>query len=35
MIIAGIVTLVQMFSIGPVGGKVPTLWEPLRAFLEY
>ena len=23
MIIAGIVTLVQMFSIGPIGGKVP------------
>jgi len=23
MIIAGIVTLIQLFSIGPVGGKVP------------
>ena len=26
MLVAGIVTLVQLFSIGPVGGKVPVLW---------
>lgn len=35
MIMAGIVTLVQMFSIGPVGGKVPDrygniVWFPWR-----
>ena len=27
MIIAGIVTLIQLFSIGPVGGKVPIIME--------
>lgn len=33
MIIAGIVTLVQMFSIGPVGGKVPIVMGTSSGFL--
>ena len=34
MIIAGIVTLVQMFSIGPVGGKVPIVMGTSSGFLK-
>ena len=33
MIIAGVVTLVQMFSIGPVGGKVPIVMGTSSGFL--
>lgn len=33
MIMAGIVTLVQMFSIGPVGGKVPIVMGTSSGFL--
>ena len=33
MIIAGIVTLVQMFSIGPIGGKVPIVMGTSSGFL--
>lgn len=33
MIIAGIVTLIQMFSIGPVGGKVPIVMGTSSGFL--
>lgn len=35
MIIAGVVTLVQMFSIGPVGGKCRSLWERHPDFSEF
>ena len=35
MLIAGIVTLVQVFTIGPVGGKPPSLWEPVPVLLAY
>lgn len=35
MIIAGIVTLIQLFSIGPVGGKVPLLWVQALDLSEY
>ena len=30
MLVAGIVTLVQVFTIGPVGGKLPIVMEWLR-----
>ena len=33
MVIAGIVTLVQLFSIGPVGGKVPIIMGTSSGFL--
>lgn len=26
MLVAGIVTLIQLYAIGPVGGKVPITW---------
>ncbi len=29
MLVAGIVTLVQLFAIGPVGGKAPSSWVPV------
>ena len=31
MFVAGIVTLVQLYGLGPVGGKVPSSWAPARA----
>ena len=30
MLIAGIVTLIQLFAIGPVGGKFQLLWEQVQ-----
>ena len=33
MIIAGIVTLIQLFSIGPVGGKVPIIMGTSSGFI--
>ena len=33
MTVAGIVTLVQMFSIGPIGGKVPIVMGTSSGFL--
>ncbi len=33
MLIAGIVTLIQMFSIGPIGGKVPIIMGTSSGFL--
>lgn len=35
MIIAGIVTLIQLFSIGPVGGKVPIIMGTSSGFIRY
>ena len=36
MLIAGIVTLIQLFSIGPVGGgKFQLLWEQVLDLSEY
>lgn len=35
MLVAGIVTLVQLFAIGPVGGKVPIIMGPAPALSEY
>ena len=35
MTVAGIVTLVQMFSIGPIGGKVPIVMGTSSGFLGY
>ena len=34
MIIAGIVTLVQLFSIGPCGGKVRAFWGFIRVWQQ-
>ena len=31
MLVAGLVTLVQLFAIGPVGGKVPIIMAPAPA----
>ena len=33
MLVAGIVTLVQLFSIGPIGGKVPIIMGTSSGFL--
>ena len=33
MLIAGIVTLIQLFSIGPVGGKVPIIMGTSSGFI--
>ena len=35
MLVAGIVTLVQLFSIGPVGGKVPIIMGTSLVLSEY
>ena len=31
MLVAGLVTLVQLYAVGPVGGKVPSSWAPAPA----
>ena len=33
MLIAGIVTLIQLFSVGPVGGKVPIIMGTSSGFI--
>ena len=35
MLVAGIVTLVQLYSIGPIGGKVPIIMAPPPASSGY
>ena len=35
MLVAGIVTLVQLYAIGPVGERSPLLWEPAPASSVY
>lgn len=35
MLIAGIVTLVQIFTIGPIGGKLPIVREPAPDLSAY
>ncbi len=35
MLVAGIVTLVQLFAIGPVGGRYRLLWVHLPVLLVY
>ena len=34
MLVAGIVTLVQLFAIGPIGGKVPIIMGTSSGFIE-
>lgn len=33
MLVAGIVTLVQLYSIGPIGGKVPIIMGTSSGFI--
>ena len=35
MLVAGIVTLVQLYSIGPIGGKVPIIMGTSSGFIGY
>ena len=35
MLVAGIVTLIQLYAIGPVGGKVPIIMVPAPALSAY